>query len=69
MQSYHKNQDEPYEYRGRTLNFSANYRNLTSQCFLLVDFTKPEQMALETMVLHLHGEYNKTGEADIGIWV
>lgn len=69
MQSYHKNGDEPYEYRGRTLNLSANYRSLTQQCLLLADFTKPEHAVIETMVLHLHGEYSKTGEADIGLWV
>ena len=69
MQSYHKNQDEPYEYRGRAVSLSANYRSLTQQCLLLVDFTKPEQTALETMVLHLHGEYTKAGEVDIGLWV
>ena len=69
MQSYHKNGDEPYEYRGRTLNLSANYRSLTQQCLLLADFTKPEQASIETMVLHLHAEYNKTGEADISVWV
>ena len=69
MQSYHKNQDEPYEYRGRALSLSANFRSLTQQCLLLVDFAKPESTAIETMVLHLHGEFTKTGEADIGLWV
>ena len=69
MQSYHKNQDEPYEYRGRALSLAANYRSLTQQCLLLVDFMKPEQTSLETMVLHMHGEFSKTGEADVGLWV
>ena len=69
MQSYHRNQDEPNEYRGRALSLSTNFRSLTQQCLLLVDFTKPESTAIETMVLHLHGEFTKTGEADIGLWV
>ena len=69
MQSYHKNQDEPYEYRGRTLSLASNYRALTQQCLLLADFTKPEHAMLETLILHLHGEYCKAGEADVGIWV
>jgi hypothetical protein len=69
MQSYFKNQDEPYEYRGRSQSLSSNYRTLTQQCLLLLDFSKPEHTAIETMILHLHSEFLKTGEADIGIWI
>ena len=69
MQSYHKNEDEPYEYRGRTLSLASNYSALTQQCLLLADFTKPEHTMMETLILYLHGEYNKAGEADVGLWV
>ncbi|MCJ1449008.1 MAG: hypothetical protein MMC23_009527, partial [Stictis urceolatum] len=69
MQSFHKAGDEPYEYRNRTLSLAANYRSLTQQCLLLADYSKPSSAILETMVLHLHGEYSKNGEAELGIWV
>lgn len=69
MQSFHKNQDEPYEYRGRTLNLAQNFRMLTQQCLLLAEYNKPEHSMIETFILHLHGEYTKTGDADVGLWV
>ena len=69
MQSYSKNQDEPYEYQGRSQDLSAMFRSLTQQCLQLVDYAKIEQTTIETMCLHLIAEYHKTGEADIGLWV
>lgn len=69
MDSYHKYGDEPYEYRGRTQSLATKYRSLTQQCLLLFDYQKPEHAVLEALVLHMHGEHNRTGEADIGIWV
>lgn len=69
MQSYFKNHDEPYEYQGRSHDLSMMYRGLTQQCLQLVDYTKIEQTTIETMILHVHAEYQKTGEADIGLWV
>lgn len=69
MVSYSKGNDEPYEYRGRTMSQGAMYRALTQQCLLLCDYSKPVHAVLETMVLHLHGEYSKNGEADVGVWV
>lgn len=69
LQSFNQANDEPYEYRGRCLSLAANFRVLTQQCLLLVNFTKPSSVILETMILHLHGEYTKNGDAEIGIWV
>ena len=69
MYSYHRNGDEPYEYQGRTLSLAAEYRALTAQCLLLADFTKPINYMIETMILHLHGEYARSREAEVGVWV
>ena len=69
MQSYSKNQDEPSEYQGRSQDLSMMYRGLTQQCLQLVNYSKIEQTTIETMILHVHAEHQKTGEADIGLWV
>lgn len=69
MHSYYRMDDEPPEYRGKSLALSANYRALTGQCLLLADFIKPMPNMIETMVLHLHCEYARTRDAEVGIWV
>ncbi|KAL9129752.1 MAG: hypothetical protein Q9217_001864 [Psora testacea] len=69
MHSYHRMDDEPPEYRGKSLALAAHYRALTGQCLLLADFTKPTNHMVETMVLHLHCEYARSRDAEVGIWV
>ena len=69
MHSYFRLDDEPPEFRGKSLAMAANYRGLTGQCLLLADFTKPVTNILETMVLHLHCEYARNRDAEVGVWV
>ena len=69
MHSYHRMDDEPPEYRGKSLALAANYRSLTGQALLLADFTKPYNCMIETMVLHLHCEYARTRDTEVGVWV
>lgn len=69
MHSYHRMGDEPVEYRGRAKLLAASYRNLTWQCLLLADFTKPFNQMIETLVLHMHGESVRSRDADVGVWV
>ena len=69
MHSYYRMDDEPPEYRGKSLGLAANYRALTGQCLLLADFTKPVNHMIETMVLHLHCEYARNRDAEVGVWV
>lgn len=69
MHSYHRMDDEPPEFHGKTLAMAANYRRLCGQCLLLGDFTKPMSHMIETLVLHLHCEYARTRDAEIGVWV
>ena len=69
MHSYYRLDDEPPEYRGKSLALAANYRALTGQCLLLADFTKPVNHMIETMVLHLHCEYARSRDAEVGVWV
>ena len=69
MHSYYRMDDEPPEYRGKSLGLAANYRARTGQCLLLADFTKPVNHMIETMVLHLHCEYARSRDAEVGVWV
>lgn len=69
MHSYFRMDDEPPEFRGKSLALAANYRTLTGQCLLLADFTKPLNHTIETMVLHLHCEYARNRDAEVGVWV
>ena len=69
MHSYFRMDDEPPEFRGKSLALAANYRGLTGQCLLLADFTKPVNQMIETMVLHLHCEYARNRDAEVGVWV
>lgn len=69
MHSYHRIGDEPPEYRGRAKGLAGVYRDLTGQCLLLADFTKPVNHMIETLVLHLHGESARSRDAEVGVWV
>lgn len=69
MHSFFRMDDEPPEYKGKSLALAANYRGLTGQCLLLADFTKPVNNMIETMVLHFHCEYARNRDAEVGVWV
>ena len=69
MQSYHREGDEPQEYKGRTLGLADNYRLLTQQCMLLFDYNKVEHAIIETYVLHFQSENYKVGDISMGVWI
>ncbi|KAM0332229.1 hypothetical protein ACHAQA_002505 [Verticillium albo-atrum] len=69
LHSYHKVGDEPPEWKGRTLDMAAEYRSRTVQCLLEVDYTKPVEFTVETMILYLFGEYAARFDADMSLWL
>ena len=69
MHTYYRVGDEPPEYQGRSLQLASHYRSLTGQCLLLADFLKPVNHMIETLVLHLHGEYARSRDGEVGVWV
>lgn len=69
MLSYFKEGDEPPEFRGKSLDMSATFRNLMAQCLILADYTKPFPYVIETLALHLHGEFSQAKETDVGVWI
>ena len=68
MLSYHKVGDEPYEWKGRTLELAAEYRLRTVQCLKTGDYTRPGEYTVETMLLYVFGEYSSRWDADLGLW-
>ncbi|KAL9009989.1 MAG: hypothetical protein Q9173_005028 [Seirophora scorigena] len=69
MHSYYKMGDEPPEYRGKSMILANKYRSLTAQCLLRADFLKPSSPTIETLILHLHGEFANNRDAEVGNWV
>ncbi|EEP76710.1 conserved hypothetical protein [Uncinocarpus reesii 1704] len=69
MLSYHRDEDEPPEFRGKSLDVAKSYRSSMAQCLVLADYTKPHRYVLETLILHLQGEYSQTSDAQISLWV
>ena len=69
MLSYHRQGDEPPEFKGKALELSSLYRTQMSNCLILGDYTKPHLHLVEGLIFHLQGEYLRNREADAGIWV
>ncbi|OQE07045.1 hypothetical protein PENVUL_c015G08785 [Penicillium vulpinum] len=69
MLSYHREGDEPPEFRGKSIDMAGGFRNSVAQCLTLADYTKPHRFLIEALVFHLHGDFSQTREADISIWV
>lgn len=69
MLSYYLEGDEPPEFRGKSLDMAANFRNVMAQCLILADYTKPYRYLIETLVFHLHGDFRQTKEANVSIWI
>ncbi|KAI1916806.1 hypothetical protein LOZ58_006683 [Ophidiomyces ophidiicola] len=67
--SYHRDDDAPTEFRGKCLDTASSYRSSMAQCLVFVDFTKPHTYVLETLILHLQGEYSQSHDAQVSLWV
>ncbi|KAF2751052.1 hypothetical protein M011DRAFT_492363 [Sporormia fimetaria CBS 119925] len=69
LQSYSRAGDEPPEYKGKSWEMSSVYRNLTAQCLIAADITQPLEHMLETLVLHVFADYDRSRDAETGIMV
>lgn len=69
MLSYHREGDEPPEFRGKSMDMAGGFRNSVAQTLTLADYTKPHPFLIEALVFHLHGDYSQTREADVSVWV
>jgi hypothetical protein len=69
LQSYTRAGDEPPEYHNKSWAMSKEYRDLTAQCLVIADITQPIIGMLETLILHLHAEYARSRDAEVGILI
>ena len=69
LQSYTRAGDEPPEYHNKSWEMSKEYGDLTAQCLILADITQPITGMLETLILHIHAEYARSRDAEVGILI
>lgn len=69
LQSYTRAGDEPPEYNNRSWAMSSEFRELTAQCLALADITQPSIVMLETLILHVHAEYARSRDPELGILI
>lgn len=69
MLSFHREGDEPPEFRGKAMDMAGAFRNSVAQCLTLADYTKAHPHLIECLVFHLHGDFSQTREADVSVWV
>lgn len=69
LQSYTRAGDEPPEYHNKSWEMSKEYRDLTAQCLVMADITQPISGMLETLILHVHAEYARSRDAEVGILI
>lgn len=69
MLSYHREGDEPPEFRGKAMDMASAFRDSVAQCLVLGDYTKSHPYLIEAMVFHLHGDFSQFRNSEISIWV
>ena len=69
LQSYHRADDEPKEFRGRSWEQSLHYLEYTTQALVVADFTQPIVYMVETLCLYLQAESARTRDAETGVWI
>lgn len=69
LQSYTRAGDEPPEYHNKSWEMSREFGELTAQCLVLADITQPIVGMLETLILHVHSEYARSRDAEVGIMI
>jgi hypothetical protein len=67
--SYERNGDEPPEYRGRTEQMYRDYRRLTAQSLMLVDFSKGVTYMLEMYIFYLLADLGRAKEPEQNILI
>jgi hypothetical protein len=69
MLSYHREGDEPPEFRGKSIDMAGSFRNYAAQCLTLADYTKSHPFLIEALVFHLNADFAQARDQDISIWV
>jgi hypothetical protein len=69
MLSYAREGDEPPEFRGKCKDMANNFRTQMAHCLITADYTKPHNFLVETLILHMNGEYVSKVDAEASVWV
>jgi hypothetical protein len=67
--SYQRNGDEPPEYRGRTEQMYRDYKRLTAQSLMLIDFSKGVPYMLEMYIFYLLADVGRAKEPESHILI
>ena len=69
LQSYDRQDDEPLDLRGMTIDLSETYRKRSAQCLLKSNISTPSRHHLEAFLLYGVSEYARVGdEAVVAQW-
>lgn len=69
MLSYTREGDEPPEFRGKCQDMANNFRTQMAHCLITADYTRPHNFLIETLILHMNGEYVSKVDAEASVWV
>ncbi|KAI9835017.1 MAG: hypothetical protein M1837_003975 [Sclerophora amabilis] len=69
MQSYLRAGDEPPEFKGKVKDMAETYRKRTMDCLASADICKPVPGMIETLILYLQGEFSRSRDTELGVWV
>ncbi len=69
MLSYAREGDEPPEFRGKCKDMANNFRTQMAHCLITADYTRPHNFLVETLILHMNGEYVSKVDAEASVWV
>jgi hypothetical protein len=69
MLSYAREGDEPPEFRGKCKDMANNFRTQMAHCLITADYTRPHNFLIETLILHMNGEYVSKVDAEASVWV
>lgn len=68
LQSYDRQDDEPPDLRGVTIELSETYRKRAAQCLIKADIVRPDRDTLELMVLSGMSEYARNNDSTAAEW-
>ena len=67
--SWQREGSEQPEFVGNEFEMANLLRTLVANCLTLADYTKPHDHLVESLILHLNGEYISTRDANPNVWI
>ena len=67
--SWQREGSEPPEFVGNDVEMADLFRILVANCLTLADYTKPHDHLVESLILHLNGEYISSRDVNPNVWI